>query len=225
VSVIWHGVKSATLRNRVEHTSSDGIFEVKLSYEGQIDLLRASQPKISDGVAGYSVFVEDVTLESTGQADKAILNVSASDRLTKTVSEVVWLRVDEDIRNHKVFAAGGQFALTDDQRREVEAKLNAPSDDTVPTPTGNASELYQRMLKGETNYAVYIPVAKQTSWYLSFPVANGCGQVASILPMAVPSGYTYVSTADSATRSSLYWQRQQEWTGFTSVDTVIVNNT
>lgn len=224
-AVIWHGVKSATLRNRREHQSSDTIFEVTIVYEGQFDLLRKAAPAIGDGVNGYeNIFVEDITFESSGQADKGILTVCASDRLTKTVDEVEWLRLDQDIRNHKIFQTDGTWVLTDNDRRTIEAKLNAPNDTTVPSPTGNAVQLYQRMLKGETSFAAYIPVARRESYFLSFPETIPCGHT-DTPPMPVPSGYTYVSTADRATRSGFYWKRTKEWTGFKQIDTAIVNAT
>lgn len=220
--VAWYGERMA-LRHRRSHFASDGVTEIALEYEGQMSELLANSPAIGDIVAGYAnVYVEDVSLSNTGEADKGTLTVAASNRLTITFDEVNWLRVDQDLRNHKIFA-GGSWSLSDADRRKVEAKLNAPEDDSVETPTGNGFQLYSRLLKGQNGYAIYIPVARRTSWYLTFPSVYPCGQIATILPFALPAGYTWVATADEASRRGFYWERRQEWTGFTFIDTQIVN--
>jgi len=204
---------------------SDGAIEATQTYEGRYSDLVSGAPAIGQliTISGVTLYCENVEIQQ-GATDDGKMTVSASNRTTIVVDETEWVRVDQDIRYHPNFMTGGMWELDDADRQDVEAKLNAPNDDSVDTPDGNAGELYTRLLRGETNYAIYIPVCRRTSYYLTNPsVGSGCGKIATP-PMPSPTGYTYIFTADRAVRSGWCWQRVQEWTGFADVDTDIINN-
>jgi len=224
MSSTWNG-STNELRSKTLRRCSDTATEGTVVYQGKFSDLQSAMPGIGGDITIGSVTlkVENVELQQ-GETDNGVMTVSASDRTTITVDETEWVRVDQDIRYHPNFTSGGMWELDDTDRQDVEAKLNAPNDDSVTTPDGNAGELYTRLLRGETNYAIYIPVCRRTAYYLTNPsVGDGCGQVATP-PMTYPSGFTYVLTADRAVRSGWCWQRVREWTGFKTVDTDIVNN-
>jgi len=101
--------------------------------------------------------------------------------------------------------------------------------DSYGDMSDEAKHLYARLARGQTSYALYIPVARQTTASLTMPASGGVGEVdnppAAIgAPSSSGNGktYYYVKTSDRRSKQSNIWTRTQEWTGFEQVDTDII---
>jgi hypothetical protein len=141
---------------------------------------------------------------------------------TSPVYELEWQRVDKDIRNHPYWAA-----LLESERDAI-YEWEQDSNKTTKTAKYTAlsdlqKSLAQRIAKGQTNYMVFVPVARKTSYTVSNTIVPGeCGKQST--PPAscrAPAGYTYVKMADKMIRRSSGYERCEEWVGFDAVDSIL----
>jgi hypothetical protein len=231
-----------SISSRDESYTEDGKIAVTVTFTGDVDVLRSQKPATGDELAGYEddgVVVRSVKISRPGTGKLGTMVVEANNELSSSGNggqpdtyELEWQRVDQDIRYHPIYAVGGDQELDRIDRAEVEYLLNHPEEASTATyddMTDEAKHLYARLARGQTSYALYIPVARQTTTSLTMPACSGVGEVDNP-PGAIgaPSSsgnsnsYVYVKTSDRRSKQGNIWTRTQEWTGFEQVDTDII---
>jgi hypothetical protein len=241
---------SASVANpskRNEKWLRSGVQEVTLEVEGRYsDLvtIRSANPA-GTVLSGYSaVYVTDASIKRDGKGDLAVLTIEATSAVdpsefsgtTVTTKSVTWQRIDQDMRFHSIFQAGGTYAIDTAGHGLVDYYLGLPdsdwkSDVYTNTLTANERRLVDKLARGQTHYAVYIPVVRKTATGGTPPTISGVGQIdtagATAAGGPAQSGngetYTYVKTADESNKQGgESWVRTEEWTGFEYVDPDVV---
>jgi hypothetical protein len=199
-------------------------------WHGDYDALNTFQATFSTGGTYDGLTVRDVDLvpEAGGLA---MLSVTANNIVApgsgggggdlSPVYELDWQRVDKDIRYHPAFVSG-DYVLTNADRQEVDNCLRDPNIDADATLGFNAMELYQRLLRGQTSYPLFVPVARKSSYSTSRPITGDCGtQSTPPSQCGAPAGYVYVKMADKVIKRNGSYERSEEWVGFDEVDEMV----
>ena len=197
-----------------------------------LNTLAGSYTVDSTTIDGLTVRSKELSPEDGGLAkltivaDNIVATGGGGNGGADPVYELEWSREDKDIKNNPKFQAGGTYALTDAERREVTDALegNGP----LPT-TGSKYELFKRLQRGVTSYPIGIPVARSTTYSITRPTSSGtwvrgtppalCG--APTNSPQTGAAYVYVKTADRVVRRSGGFERIQEWSGFEDVDELL----
>lgn len=151
----------------------------------------------------------------------------------KPIYEVRWLEQQVDVRLHPRYKPDGDDALTlsdlamlqvweTETNHLLKSSFKFRIMEGEYTLSANAQKVARKILKGVLTYPARVPVARIVSYTLEIPQTNPCDKIQTGKPFdKCPDGYTWVSTADDATRTGRHgkWERHQEFQGFASVDT------
>jgi hypothetical protein len=197
------------------------------SWRGDYAALVTYSASFSVGLVYNNLYIRTVEL-TPEDGGLATLKVTCDNYATSggsgttPVYEVEWQRVDKDIRNHPYWAA-----LLDVERDAIfewEQDSNKTTKGAKYTALSNlAKSLAQRIAKGETHYMIFVPVARRTTYFISYTILpSTCGK--QEIPPAgcnAPAGYTYVKMADKLIKRATGYERCEEWVGFDAVDTIL----
>jgi hypothetical protein len=207
----WKGKRIFPVKRREMFTERG--LTVTLTIGGVWSELRAQLPVFGSQLIGFgyagTLFVEAVELERTGEGQKGVLTITATERLTdganllafpdpRLILEKEWLPVEVALRKHPNFNSTGNggnalwlLSATDDAQltaweNETDPALRATFhwSDATNTLSANAQEYAARILRNQTAFNVYLPAAKRTRFYGSSPVIGGCGK-----PEAPPAAF------------------------------------
>jgi hypothetical protein len=230
-----------SISSRDESYTEDGKIAVTVTFTGDVDVLRSQKPATGDELAGYEddgVVVRSVKITRPGTGRLGTMVVEASNEFSEEngqpdTYELEWQRVDQDLRTHPIFQTNGTWVLTDADRTAVEYLLEHPDEYATKWPalTNNAKQIYGRLARNQSSYAVYLPVARQTTTSVTMPACSGVGHLDNppgVIGAPNTSGnnkvYRYVKTSDRRSKQGSTWTRTQEWTGFEKVDTAIIES-
>lgn len=246
MSSTWKGT-SATVANpsRKKYTRAAGnVRNIEIELDGNYTTLLDLESTLVYGteLLPYGgLYVSETTISREGRGDLATLKVTASNSIQPTnlggsteapTKEITYTRVDVDIRNHPIFQTDGTYALTEEDKRNVETRFGNPSVAT-PVLSAHAQQLYDRLVRGQTSYMIFLPVVRKTRTSSNEPVLDNIGQidtgaaVANGGPSQTANGksYVYVKMEDSKSRQNYKWTRSEMWMGFIDADTAIINET
>lgn len=148
------------------------------------------------------------------------------------VYEVEWIETQKRMEEHPVFNStsgsgypnAGLYLLTDSDRDSIEAWRNMPGasqrSSAYASLSAHAKAFAARIRRGQESYVVYSPLCRQTRKYATKPDLTRCGTRQDPPAAVKVSGYSYLKTADRATRDRT-WTRIEEWTGAHYIDDVI----
>lgn len=184
---------------------------------------------VIEPIAGHGVTrlgLMTVTLADEDQAE--------GEEPAKPIYEVDWLEVERDIKTHARYRTGGGSALTNldraaillwetepDYVKRAAYQFTNPVTNGTVTLSTNAQHLALRLLRGQTTYTTHAPVTRRVTYPLAIPNTNTCDKIQSAKAFAAaPDGYTWLSSADRATRTGKRgkWQRQTECIGADYID-------
>lgn len=238
MSAIWLGTTANTrTQNQPRYTYTATRNDLIIVEEGQFDYLLAGKPSIGQtlsGISGYTVERVDVINLEGGKGQmtigmfQAVSGGAASNNSNiDSIFEIDWCQVEKKLEQHPRYrvGAGGAKVLTTSDLASIEswkAETDATERDTKRAAlSSNAQDFVSKLEKGQDSYLIYIPVLRKTSTSYQPPTTSTCGkrETPPGFP-AVPSGYTFLKTADRGQRtgSNRKWERQEEWTGFDFVD-------
>ena len=238
---------TATLKSRKltrEHDYRCTQVEV---YEGSVsDLVAVTGRNVGDQFAvldgGNTVWVRTKEIETHAQGPLGRMTVTATNwtsgggSTVDTDYELEWMRVDKDIRSHRAFNDSGAIYEMDEadwnELAEWEAETNASKKQELYDDLSvSATALADRLKKGETNYPVWVPVARKSYQTITRPTTSSVGKIDTPPPQCgaplnteYGNAYFYVLMADRAVRQRGVWRRQQEWMGFDDIDLLLYMN-
>ena len=161
-----------------------------------------------------------VTLEES-------IEVTSSDTNQPPKYEIEWVQADRKIESHDKYSelTDEEFALV---QQALDAKNKAERDAVLTDDafTDLMNNLYNKKRKGQDSYSQFVPVLRRTTLWNGPHKAAACGkrliesQLPSALQAIAPDGYVWMKTADRGTQSGRFGkhERQEEWTGFDSID-------
>ena len=221
------------------------ITEVQV-YEGDTAGLATLQPIIGASFASIIganlVYVRSVEYETHSKGPVVRMTVTATNWTSggnsesDTDYELEWMRVDKDIRSHRAFNDSGAAYEMDEadwnELAEWEAETNASKKQELYDDLSvSATALADRLKKGETNYPVWVPVARKSYQTITRPTTSSVGKIDTPPPQCgaplnteYGKAYFYVLMADRAVRQRGVWRRQQEWMGFDDIDLLLYMN-
>jgi hypothetical protein len=246
---------STTLEKRKVTYGVDGQIDCEITYTGSESELQKIRPQTGSMItadnSGNVVTVQSVDLETHANGPFCRLNIKGSNRTTtgsgnssgsanSTVYERSFQRIEKDIRTHRAWQPDGSLNLGDTPSevsaalQEIQNALDATrAGKPLPAAiTGNSFQLYYRLAKGETNYPVWVPIAKKTSYNTSSTISIPVGTISTPptqcgMPekTALDKDYQYVLMSDESSREvGKPWRRTQEWAGFDDIDTLLYRN-
>lgn len=212
-------------------------------FEGQFEILLAGKPAIGSTMSGFTAFTVERVQVKNLEGDKGQMTVGLFQAVSMgylntglpidPIYEIDWVQVDKPLETHPIYKnPSGTYNLTDDDLVDLQTWEQEPdpvlkkafsynvNGDTA-TLGPNAQNIAKKKLKGVTSYLLFIPVLKKTSSGYQPPSTSAAGHV-EVPPgfPSVPTGYTFIKTADRGQRTgkNKKWERQEEWTGFDTVD-------
>jgi hypothetical protein len=225
-SAIWKGYRGVTYQTE-EWDYGPSEISCKLTYTGKhADVLKAA-PKYGATVTGYTPLVVRAVNIKRAKNGRSTMLVTLSNKGEDsdsggisfgptTVIEIDWVQAELDIRTHPTFAD-----LSADLKGKVDAYVKDKSATTLSAiGDATATKLAEKLAKGQDTYFAYYPVVRKTTRDTHRPTNGACGQVGTE-PGDSPDGYTYLKTCDRGRRENGRWSREEEWTGFLSIDTDI----
>jgi hypothetical protein len=238
MSASWYGSTANTrTQNQPRYSFSASENKLIIVEEGVFDNLLSIRPTIGSTLSGFSgYFIERVEVNKMeggkGQMTIGLFqNISGGAATTPSgadaIYEIDWCQVEKRLEQHpryRVGAAGAKVLTTSDLSsiEDWKSTTDATERDTKRAAlTANAQDFVSKLEKGQDSYLIYIPVLRKTSTTYTPPSTSTCGkrETPPGFP-AVPSGYTFLKTADRGQRTgqNRKWERQEEWTGFDFVD-------
>lgn len=223
IEIDGHGSDLFTLQDQLAfNTSLSGTFS-------GTKVTRTTLKREGKGLMGTLV------IEASSQT-----GVSGDATAARVQTEIEYQRVDQDIRNHPLFSeadvnkgiAAGEYALTSDQKREVEKYFNDTDLDPAAL-SASQRQLYDRLRRQQLSYMVFVPVVRKTTEQASEPTPQAIGQIdtGNAVSAGGPSqnangkSYRYIKMADSKSKQNYRWTRREEWVGFIDVDQKVIENT
>lgn len=240
----YNGSAAAVLVSRECSTDHENITTQTEIYKGQLSdltgLNKSIGGQITSLVGGFTLYIQSLSFKTHADGAWCELTLVASNASPNSggggaiigpdVSfDLEWTRVDKDIRKHRAFDSDGSYALTPEEIKQVDDKISGSYTGTL---TSSQTELFKRLVKGETAFPIWVPVARKTWSQLAKPTdMNGCGKIESPpascnAPAYTSQGkeYKYVLMADRCTKQKGRYQRQREWMGFDDADELIYKN-
>jgi hypothetical protein len=134
---------------------------------------------------------------------------------SQTTIEIEWVELRKKLQEHPRYAQ-----VSDADRRKIEDAIANPKPDQSPALTDSrAIELYTKLLRGQTEYSLAVPVVRRTT---TRPTSLTAGNAwFRNNPPVSPSGWQWLKTADRISRTGNAFQRVEEWTGAKEIDTDI----
>lgn len=190
------------LRDTITTGRTNSITE---TWVGPYDLLKTKQASVASEAASTTL--------SPGEADTGTLTItyetappspSSNPTTPPPIIEVEWVELRKKLEEHPYFDS-----VSDADRRKIAAALNNP--DVSPNISGLAIDLYTRLLRGQTEYSIAVPVVRRTT-HSPTSLSSGGAWFRSSPPVSI-SGWQFLKTADSVTRQGTSYVRREEWTG------------
>jgi len=237
---------SALLRPGFPKESNDGKSNrTQLEYVGiETDLRAAVDGKMNAVWGSYAGIVIDVAVEPIENTVYAIMSITCELKLDQTFElsgtkqettyEIDWVDVSKPLKEHREFAEGGAFELTDEDRIQIGFWENEQDPATKAvfgfTPPGggssegltpNATKYAQGLLLGIEYFTFKAPVARQSETWVNGPPPTstaGIKEDPTGFPN-LPTGYEWLKSADRSIRAGgqFRWDRSQEWIGAAKV--------
>ena len=242
----WTWNKDGLTVNREWHGTAVDCF----AFRAASCSIGSSMNDLGSGTGSYVITIAEakvlVEMGGTGKLSVTInpgTNQSDGGTSNPTADyETDWTRVDKALREHPIYniisgstgpitgskyLSASQWDLIDEWEATTDANEKSAY---YASGSANMQHYMTRAQRQQDQFAVYIPVVKATRNYSIKPSSSGAGKieqppVAASAPLSSSNGkpYTYVKTADRLVKQSTGWQRSEEWTGFDSVDTDIIN--
>lgn len=133
---------------------------------------------------------------------------------SQTTIEIEWVELRKKLQEHPRYNE-----VSDADRRKIEEAIANPNPALSPALSGLAAELYIKLLRGQTEYSIAVPVVRRTT---SRPASLNAGNAwFRDTPPVSPPGWQWLKTADRITRTGSSFSRVEEWTGAKEIDTDI----
>lgn len=185
-------------------------------WEGPYDTLAA---KLEAEKAGYQTMRLSPTTAGQGRLEASNPETPGeSSGGSETVLEVEWVELTRSLHDHPKFVMLSEkdHSLVDEAIAERSASIVEGADDPA-----TARALYRRLVKGQTDYTISVPVCRRTT-PASLSQKSGGAWFLDDPPAAIKvDGWTYMKTSDRITRTGQARSRVEEWTGAKSWDDVV----
>lgn len=133
----------------------------------------------------------------------------------QTTIEIEWVELRKKLETHPFFEG-----VSDEDRVKIKQAIDNPDPGQSPALSGMALELYLKLLRGQTEYSMAVPVVRRTTHRPSSTNAQGAWFRDSP-PVSVPGGWEWLKTANRITTAGRDVNRVEEWTGAEEWDTDI----
>lgn len=202
--------RTTVLRSRSIKTDQES-FSVTTTetWEGPFTELQTQQNASSAGALSTSLSTTDGAngvLEIVRKVSLPAGNRSLPSS-NQVVIEVEWVELRKKLESHPRYKD-----IPEAQMRMISKHIQNPDPDVSPALTNSsAQELYTKLLRGQTEYSIAVPVVRKTS-YRPTSLSAGDAWKRGTPPVTIGS-WQWLKTADRITKSGDDFTRVEEWTG------------
>lgn len=195
------------LNNRITTDRSAGTRLVTETWVGPYDQLLIKQQAVESLASSTDLL--------PGDADTGILTITTATAPanpnpgtgSNETIEVEWVELRKKLEDHPRYSA-----IDDNDRRKIRAAINNPNPDQSPAISGLALDLYLKLLRGQTDYSLAVPVIRRTSTGF-VQISSGGAWFRQSPPISVGGAWQFLKTADRILIQGRTFTRVEEWTG------------
>lgn len=127
--------------------------------------------------------------------------------------EVEWIELRKKLEEHPFFET-----VSDADRRKIAEAIANPNPSQSPALTETkAIALYTKLLRGQTEYSIAVPVVRRTNTRPSNLTAGNAWHRDNP-PISIPGGWVFMKTANRISQTGRSFNRVEEWTGAKEID-------